>query len=167
MFKLVSIWAGIMCGPMLLCAQTAVSDPVSQRCAQGEYYVRALGGYVLLPARYMPYAYELEPGITGSYISPSLPLARRCAHGNSASLGGNIQTGSINVLARSAGKLPAVKPDSKSRVDQFEVTIWSISLPKNQVREWTKVLITRNDQAMIIFDTDPGLWRSVLDSYFE
>lgn len=160
-------WLRIACLLLVATTHHVTSDAATEQCPQGQYYVRALGGYVLIPARYMPYAFELEVGITGSYKSPSPPMGRRCISEKVELAGGNIQTGTLEAIMRTPGNIPAIKPASKNRLGEFEVTVWSLPSPANGAPRWWTVLITNKQLALRIFDTDPELWRRILDSYSE
>ncbi len=162
-----SLWGGIVTILLVVSAEHAFGNPAGPSCPQGEYYVRALGGYVLLPAQYMPYAFELEPGITGAYKSPSPPMAHSCNYEQLALGAGNIHTGTLEAIVQLSGPLAKRKPTSRKRIGEFEVAIWSVPEGSNPTRKWWTVLITRNDQAMRIFAADPELWSRILDSYAE
>lgn len=162
-----SLWVGLVSILLAVSADHAVGNPAGRSCPKGEYYVRALDGYVLLPAQYMPYAFDLEPGITGAYESPSPPMALGCNREQLVLGAGNIHTGTLEAIVRMSGQLPKSKPTSRNRVGEFEVTIWALSQGRDPPRKWWTVLISRNDQAMRIFAADPELWRRILDSYTE
>lgn len=162
-----SLWLGIVSILLVVSAEHALGNPVGPACPKGEYYVRAFDGYVLLPAQYMPYAFQLEPGITGSYRSPSPPMARSCTYEHIALGAGNIHTGTVEAIVQMSGQLAKRTPTSRNRVGEFDVTIWPLSEGSSPTRKWWTVLISRNDQAMKIFTADPELWRRILDSYAE
>src|SRR5688500_18204661 len=122
-----SLWVAIVSILLVVSAEHALGNPVGPVCPQGEYYVRALGGYVLVPAQYMPYAFELEPGITGAYGSPSPPMALSCKYEQLALGAGNIHTGTVEAIVQMSGQLAKRKPTSRNQVREFEVAIWSVA----------------------------------------
>lgn len=154
----------VIAAPMVAAAQP-VGGARPEDCPQGRYYAPALGGYVLLPARYVPYATDLEPGMTGSYRSPAPPMFRRCPLDQLADAAGTIETGTVTVM-KVPGRLPTHKPQTITRSGEFQVTIWRASFPKDTARERTTVLITKGNAALRLFDADAELWRRLLDSYF-
>lgn len=155
------VWTGLV---VLFAAAVASSAAAAPRCTQGEYYIPALGGYVLVPARFTPYRFDLEEGITGAYGGPPSPLVKACASEQILLEAGTIQTGSAEAMM-APGRLPRIEPTTRTEIAGFTVTIWRFSTPSDSAKERTTALIVREGHALRVFDADPDLWRRILDSF--
>ena len=70
-------------------------------------------------------------------------------------------------MKRVGGTNLSAKPMAKQRVKEFEIAIWSVPSSNAVSGEFWTVLITRNEHAIRIFDTDSELWKRILHSYSE
>jgi hypothetical protein len=157
------VWAGLV---VLFAACVASSAVAAPRCTQGEYYIRALGGYVLVPARFTPYSFDLEEGTTGAYGGPPFPMVMACASEHILLEAGNIETGSTEAMM-TPGRLPRIEPTMRTEIAGFTVTVWRSSTPGDSAKERTIALIVKERHALRVFDADPDLWRRILDSFEE
>lgn len=155
------VWAGLV---VLFAAAVATNAVAVPRCTQGEYYIPALGGYVLVPARFTPYSVDLEEGMTGAYGGPPFPLVKACASEQVFLEAGTIQAGSAGAMTVPS-RLPRIEPTIRTEIAGFTVTIWRFSTPSDSARERTTALIVREGHALRVFDADPDLWRRILDSF--
>jgi hypothetical protein len=140
------------------------SAEAAPTCTQGEYYIKALGGYVLVPARFTPYSEDLQAGETGAYSSPPFPMIKACASERIAIEAGTIETGGVEAMTVPA-RLPRIAPKIRTTIGEFTITVWQFSLTNDSVKERTTALIVRDGYALRVFDADPELWRRIIDSF--